>query len=757
MNVDDFKRILIAFADDAADLDLAEGTLMVQIRDEVITARVDQVAGELYVSEGKDDHISAFHWLVNRVARVQLLARRVEENIIEEPHFVTPSGVLLDRLDTHPTESEVAIDDVPSNALQILSDRPAGTATVLYLTSDAGEGKTTIINRMARQQARLYKEKKSHWLLLPISLAGRSFLTFDDIVVAELVNRMRFQLFYYEAFLELVKLGVLVPAFDGFEEMFVEGTTGEALSALGNLVNDLESSGTVLVAARKAFFEYQNFGVQAKFLENVQSKSVSFARIGLNRWNQSQFLDYANKRSVSDGTEIYSRIRDRFGPDHPLLTRAVLVKRLIDSAIDGSEKELIDSLVGTKPEDYFFQFVNTLVDREATQKWVDRSGTPRQPLLTVEEHHAMLASIAQEMWISSSEVLRRDYLNVVGELFAAGLDKPRTILRQVVNRIRHHVLISRVPGSDDSYAFDHEDFRRFYLGEALCDTLRSDSLRELEKFLEKASLPMETCDAALNAIQRKCGDLRQVLRSLQQLVDSAPPTSYVVENAGSIGVRLLELLCDDQEVVVRGFTFLSDALRGRRLYRATFEDCQFQDTSLEGTEISKCKFEGCTIYQMEIPTCFDAGHTLLKSTVVWRIVRSVDNKSIFDPAEISNALVAVNFVVESEEEHSAKQPSPPSIDEETQLAERVLRAFMKSTQINEAILRHKFGKEANRFINSVLPKLLDSGVLQEVPFRGGRPAQRRFGIGVPMRQIAKEIPVRVETLDEFLSAISMHE
>src|SRR4029077_1840672 len=102
-----------------------------------------------------------------------------------------------------------------SCAETVLSRRPAGATSVLYLTSDAGEGKTTLINHLALKQAQRYKEKTTDWLLVPIPLGGRTFLRFDDVVVAALVNRLRFQLFYYDAFLELVRLGVLVPAFAG--------------------------------------------------------------------------------------------------------------------------------------------------------------------------------------------------------------------------------------------------------------------------------------------------------------------------------------------------------------------------------------------------------------------------------------------------------------------------------------------------------------------------------------------------------------
>jgi hypothetical protein len=113
--------------------------------------------------------------------------------------------------------------------------RLAGVSSVIYLTSDAGEGKTTLINHIARFQAESYKKKETDWLLVPVTLGGRPFMRLDDVVVGELANRLKFLFLYYQAFLELVRMGVIVLALDGFEEMFVETSSGDATSALGNL------------------------------------------------------------------------------------------------------------------------------------------------------------------------------------------------------------------------------------------------------------------------------------------------------------------------------------------------------------------------------------------------------------------------------------------------------------------------------------------------------------------------------------------
>src|ERR1051326_2783550 len=232
MLIQDFKSALESFADSPADLDLSRGRLIVQVRDELIEASVSQRDGELWVDEA-GEHRLATSWLINRVARLPVLADRILSYVPPIDHFVEPSGQLLDQPDYDFGQGEIEVPDAVETIKAILDRRAAGASSVVYLTSDAGEGKTTVINYLARVQAERYKRKEADWLLLPVTLGGRAFLRFDDVVIATLVNRLRFQLLYFEGFLELTRRGVLVPAFDGFEEMFVESSSGEALSEIG--------------------------------------------------------------------------------------------------------------------------------------------------------------------------------------------------------------------------------------------------------------------------------------------------------------------------------------------------------------------------------------------------------------------------------------------------------------------------------------------------------------------------------------------
>lgn len=751
MNIQELRRALIAFADDASDLDLTRGELIVQIRDELIEAAVEESDDgdrTLYVIEN-GERTKARHWLVDRIARIPLLAERIVTHIGSERHFVTPSGRLLNYLDEDPDESEVDVEDVPGRLPNLLSGQ-VGTSSVLYVTSEAGEGKTTLINELARVQARKYRAKRAHWLLVPISLGGRAFMTFDDIVVAELVNKLRFHLFHYDAFLEMVRLGVLVPAFDGFEEMFVAGSSGEALSALGNLIADLHSSGSVLVAARIAYFHYRNFKTQARLFDAIKEGSVNFAQLHLNRWTRSQFLNYAEKRGLPNGEVVHDKIRTSLGQEnHPVLTRAVLVARLLDEAENDGLDNLIARLHADR-NDYFHQFVCAIVEREAKEKWIDQS-TPHQPLLSPTEHHILLSEVANDMWMTSTDALRGDYLDLVADLFTEERRKPPQIKRQIMQRVRQHALISKAVGSN-IYTFDHDDFRRYYFGFALGRLIVGADTNSLIAFLGKAELAPIAIESALNAVKRDGIDLIGVLPLFESLSALAASASYAGDNVGALVMRTLEIVSSAHPIVIKSVTFPPNAFKARKLGHVVFEDCQFQSTSLRSSSLGSCGFTNCTLHQLELPDGFDASRAVIDRCEVNRIMTSAGY--LYDPAEINNALSVMGFDVKGVHHTVEEVTRVVEPDEETKIAVRTLRIFMRTTQINANVLRQKFGNRSGILFQSVLPKMLEAGVLETVQFKGSG-MQQRYKLCIPMTKIDMAVPVphNVESIEEFLEAI----
>jgi hypothetical protein len=540
MDSKEFQRILTCFADKPADVDVSKGTLLVQLRDQVISAKVTSRPSGLIVEEDGVQYRSE-DWIINRIAQLHLLADRILSYIPEQKDFVTPAGALRDQLDFEDNAQSHHGPDATKIIYNILNRRPGGTSSVLYLTSDAGEGKTTLINHVARAQAQAYKSKSTDWLLIPISLGGRAFLRFDDIVVAALVNTLRFQGLYYEAFVELVKLGALVPAFDGFEEMFVGNTSDDAVSALGNMLQLLNSSGSLLLSARKAYFEYRGLDSPALLYDALGVVSVSFARLSLERWTQAEFMQYAANRGIAAAEQIYSDFSTKIGATHPLLTRAVLVQKLFDVASVERDRQELLTRIQREGEQWFMQFVDALIEREAN-KWIDSSGSPARPLIAASEHHELLCMVAQEMWESGTSSLRGDVLDALTEIYCDKAKKPAAIGKQLKERLKQHALLTQQDLAKATFTFDHEEFNHFFLGESIGRCLLDGSLPDMRRLMQPRMLPERALDVAALYIRSKGGALTKPISSLADLTRTEDAASFVSENAGSIAIRILIII-----------------------------------------------------------------------------------------------------------------------------------------------------------------------------------------------------------------------
>ncbi|QDH70369.1 NACHT domain-containing protein [Marilutibacter alkalisoli] len=750
MDVKDFKRIVGCFSDSPNSFVGADGEFVLQTIDETIVGRFRKTDGVLYVEEG-ELAIPAQAWVVKRISKLRLLADRILAAVPDPDNFVEPDAAYLPELDSTTGDSEEEPQGAEVLCLRLLARQTPGTTQIVYLTSDAGEGKTTLISRLSRAAAESYKSGKQDWIILPIPLGGRAFLRFDEAVLAALMGRYRFPFWFFESFVELVRMGVVVPAFDGFEEMIVENSSGDALSALGSFIDQLSSEGKALFAARKAFFEYQSFRTQARLFDAIGSEqSVAFSRVSLHRWTRKQFEQYASRRGRKDGAEIYDAVSARLGETHPLITRAVLVRRLFDVAKDVNEVDILVAKLGDTPQAYFHAFVLAIIEREAQEKWRDTAD--QRPLLTLAEHHRLLADVAKEMWVSGVDVLRSDLLDFVADLFCEEGKKSPSVARQVRERLTHHALLVKVGGGRPGFSFDHEDFRQFFLGVSLSLALAKLDVELLRSLLRTALIPSVALDeAVLSCI--KGGTSHQSLTSLLvSVVAGELPTSFVPENAGNLLVRVLdgEVESDGGERIAEGFAFSSQSLVDRKLARVRFLKCYFGPTSLNGTVLSRVAFEHCTFERIEFANS-RVFETSLSECDIACVVLPDGESTVYDPAGIDDALRKAGFsgIGDAAGEKSGKA----SPDPELEIVSRAMRAFMRATQHNEQTLRVKLGVEAPVFFDSVLPALLRSGVLAETDYRGAG-VQKRYRLAMPMSRIQSALATAAGDFEAFCSKVS---
>ena len=735
MDYPTFQRVLASFADRPADIDMKKGTVVLAIRNELIEASISQRAGNLVVTENGQQW-PAGQWICQRIAQLPLLADRIIELVDQEGYFVPPKGEVLDDINESPDETLRNSEEIPQTLIDLLDHKPAGVTTVVYLTSDAGEGKTTLINYTARLQAALYKQKKVDWLLLPVSLGGRTFMRFDDVIVGTLMNRLRFNVLFYDSFIELVRLGVIVPALDGFEEMFVEGSSGDAISALGNLMQALQSSGAAVIAARKAYFQYKSLRAQTRLLDSMSGQSVTFSRIGICRWDKGQFLSYAAKRGIKDAEDIYSQVANHLTPDHPLLTRAVLVERLLDIAEEGEERLNLLERIKADPSDYFRQFIGSIIHREATRKWIDKSGEPAQPLLSVDEHYDLLSELAHEMWITGADKLPQDVMTFVAEMFAESRKKNRVITQQIVERIKQHALI--VTGEGGKYGFDHEEFYHFFLGEAIGRIITRKDVGLLRRTMSQAVLPQLSQEAAARYVLRSDTPREVFNEIVNDTFSGEARISLTKENLCGLCIHVLDIVKQGGITIAEG-AFPADALNGKAIKDVTFERCYFQKTSLFNSSLTNCMFIDCELDGFECDSTTDVTDVTLRNCHIVSFCPTSDALAEYVPERIVSLMEQRGFKIDQlDVEGTQEEAIPAEPDQKIQIMERVLRAFMRTTGVNENTFKKRLGPQATLFLDDMLPELEKRRILDEVEFRGAG-TQKRFRLATSFDRLADAI------------------
>ena len=750
MDIDEFRSILTAFADKPANVNVERGELMVEIRDDLIQGSVSQRVDGLWVEENGDRQ-PADDWIFKRIARLPILAERILSYVPEEPHFIEPAGEKLDRIHRSPDDSVTSVDPVTEPILELLNERPAGMSTGVYLTCDAGEGKTTLINQLARQQAQRFKEKSTDWLLVPIALGGRPFLRFDDVFTGTLVNRLRFPFFYYDALVWLVRKGAIVPALDGFEEMFVESQAGDAVTALGNLMNLLDSRGTILIAARSAYFEYKDLRTQAPLFDSFQGQSADFARIHLSRWDRDRFVRYAEKRKIPSGSELFTQVADKLHDEsHPLLTRPVLVRRLMDVASDRAGRDDLIENIGGDRELHFERFVESIIRREAREKWIGRSGMVAQPLLSERQHCDLLAGIAAEMWLSETAMLPSDVFDYVADLFVEDERMDAQVTKQIHQRIRQHALMTAAERGT-SFGFDHEAFYHYFLGESVARLVGRSDIPELRRVFRIARFPTSTVDVAKRRLIRDGYALPDIVATFNSACRPEPYASFVKDNAGSLLVRLLGSVHHDG-IVAKRMSFPANSLSDIRVSGACFHDCYFQRTELAGSIIDDCVFERCQFEQLDLSEVKQIERSRLLECEVFAVVRSKEGSAIFDPMVIVRALRQAGFDVSmppSDVADEAAEMVEPEV--RLVLTERMCRAFFRSTGVNENTFRQRMGKDWTVFSRQVLPALQTCSVIVKADYKGSG-SQQRYRLGVSLLAVQQSIERANGSFDTFVES-----
>lgn len=778
MNHTEFLDFLGKFVAKPSDIVFERNEVLLEIRGEHLSVTLARQGGEVMcVEDGRT--MSPLGWVSRRVARLDILAKRIIDFIKPDPMRISVSGRVSTDLGDDARDDDTSVSAAIDAVQAQLTSRDGFSTNVVYLTSNAGEGKTSLVNALARRLAHQYRDQDDQWLLVPVPLAGMTFIRLDDVIIGSLANRLRFQGLYIESVVELIKRGKLVLALDGFEEMFIESVEGDAISSLGSFVQSLDSQGAVLVSARSAFFRYKNLASLARFHRSLGQTSAEFSSVSLNLWSEDEFIEMSRKVGVPDPEGFYHRLSSVLGKDHPLLVRAVLARKVNEEfARSDSPDIFISSLTeNTTGETYFSAFVELLLNREIKEKWIDRADEAAEPLLTAKEHHTLLSHIAEEMWTSHTDSLTSDVLEIIAEMVCDQMRKTPAVMRQVRLRIAQHAFLTNDPHSQRLFRFDHENYRNYYVARRVVELLEQVNDGEsvpvavsgLRRMLEAAQLPdlaIRVCVADIAA--RSMGD--EFCRVMCQLARSAPRTSFIRQNAGAFICQLLHTWSREAtSLSLHDLYFTSVSFNAVALKDVHLTECQFYEVTLPDQNYSRFRFSRCALERLIIVSgttfaeCRLDEDSLPQSLVFTRPDAEknevASQRSIFDPQAIHRALLTIGVAAEAQRAVTLAEEEVSFVEdvsEEVFQLAKILRCFHRRTAVNENTIRARTGKRAAMAIGELIPLLLREGVLEPVPYRGAK-LQNRYRLAMDLERIDNALVESNGTLASFLDRIRANE
>lgn len=524
--------------------------------------------------EGGEGEVSYATFLASeQMGDLKSLARNTLNVVSGVPEFVPPRAVGDPDEDAQP-------------ALELLNElaEPDPDATaVVFLTADAGVGKTTLLTQAVRASANGYLTGEAEALWLYVNAQGSRLARLDQALAAALDDlRARFP---YHAAAALVRSGAIVLVVDGFDELIgTQGTYDEAFSSLASFIERLRGGGAIVAAARSAYYE-QEFAVRADSTIGFRTDRWALRPLSLCEWTSQErqrFLAaFAQREGLGDAAAgLEERVEAEFeDPDlAELASKPLFVSRVAALLAEGGDlapgQSLLDRLVAT------------YLAREAETKLLSVQG---MPLLSAEQLSDFYSEIANEMWRQETRELSRTSLRelvaILTDLYELD-DEARAIIieRTPYSAVMH---AGATPGSA---SFEHEIYFSYFLSKPIVEACETGEPLNLAVALRKGRLPNQ---AGLLAGR----DLRARGRDsiLSLLANAAVATTSgadaVRHNGGLIAAGFLRAVTTEGPLITH-LDFVDCDLAQAELVRATIEDCTFRGTDLRATKFVDSRGSG---------------------------------------------------------------------------------------------------------------------------------------------------------------------
>lgn len=740
----EFKEIhddIAAFADDDDDvvIDPSGGCLFIRGGKET-QLLFSQVDDKLLVEvEGKQLPYTKF--LTHHLAQLDTLAGRILAKRESVEPYIDSSVVLKSSMN----------DEQECTALEALDKQtrtsPAFLSRVVFITADAGQGKTASLKEYQQIQAKRFLEGQANSLFWHVDLQGRQLLRLSEALMGDLGD-LRVSGLWMPAIIRLLRRGSLVLAIDGFDELAAEQGGTDALGALALLVHQLEGEGTIVAASRRTFFDTDDYIRRAGMFTRAAS-DCEFNEIRLEEWSQADGLQFVRQvahegKKFSDPESIYQEISSELGStSHPILTRPFLLSQVsrgllrYDVPVAEFMRGMHDPLKGVGT------VIEAFVEREVSEKWKQQD--TGEPFLSKEQHLRLLADVAEEMFLAQRSSISVDVLETITSILLDEWNIEPARRQQILEMVRMHVLLT--PPKDDEFgerSFDHEEFRDWFTAYALKDRLlrlAEDGSPRSQDILSVAHLPDATARYVCSLFERTPPLVAAILESLARIVREEWRQTYLQTNAGTLTPFLLDGVEPvDQLVVDADILFSSVVHEGKQIHNVTFKGAVFSNVTLGGVHWKDVVLRNCNLGELSISedSVFENVEFCDCELEGIRVVDAGGNDDVreYSPPRIARLLNGHGIKVVDTSQGQVPEGADTPDGDLRKLTRRLLNLFRRTTFVMDETIQQRFRGENKRVREELIPFSVKWGILESRPWRGsGR--HDAWGLVLPLEEVDK--------------------
>jgi hypothetical protein len=748
LELDEVRADIAAFADDDQEVVVERNGEAMFIRngEEVTLTLLSPDDGSPLVRIG-DEEISYRRFVSHHLARLDVLASRILEK--RQPVQAYVDGMAL--LDT----SEVGRFE--DHGLTLLDARCTTAAPfasrVVFVTADAGHGKTALLREYQMRQARRFLEGEGNFVFWHVDLQGRQLLRLSEALMGDL-GELRVPGLWMQGIIRLLRHRMLVLAIDGFDELAAEQGSTDALGALTLMVGQMQDRGTLVAASRRTFFDTDDYIRRSRLIRRGDGADSEFDQLSLENWRPDDAKTYLrrveiDRRGFPDPDAVYEAIVAELGTsEHPMVTRPFLLTHIARALLlyDLPPADFIRGM--SDPQQGVTAVVRAFIDREVTEKW--KHPESGEPYLSAEQHLRLLADVSEEMFRAQRDRLEIETIETITTLLLDEWKIDALRRQQIVDMVKMHVLLT--PPDDAAYntrSFDHPEFRDWFLAYSLQDQLCRLASGEnvgaaIGDFLSIAQISDATASYACTQLSRTEELVRSIVAGLTRLVAQEWRPTYLQSNVGTLVPFLLDGVTFETPIAIDADLLYSSLIfEHKRLVNCQFVHGTFVNTSFHGAELTQVDFTDCDLGDLVLDDDASAYETVRIKDCRISSVHLIDSDDVTDrreyaPSRIADTLGQLGIevttgVIEPEQVDAA----PRVIETETRrLMQRVLSMYRRATIVQELTIERRFGGSANKVKQEVIPLLVDHGVLEVKQWRGaGR--QKAWSLAMSLEDVLK--------------------